>query len=141
MDLTPVIAHLKTQLVALKSIGGAADLDAAIEGTVAMPAAFVLPLGESATPSELTMVTRQRITHSFGVVHVVANRRDAQGAAALVDLATLRYRLRAALVGWVMDAASGEPVQFTGGRLLRLDSNGRLWWIDEFVFLSTYRSN
>ena len=141
MDLSPILARLKTQLVGLKSVGASADLDAAIEGTVAVPSAFVLPLGESATPSELTMVTRQRMTHSFGVVHVVTNRRDAQGAQALVDLATLREQLKAALIGWVMVAASGEPVQFTGGRLLSLDGNGRLWWVDEFVFLSTYRSN
>ncbi|MDP3652421.1 MAG: hypothetical protein Q8R67_12135 [Rhodoferax sp.] len=140
MDLDLVIARLKATLTGLKSIGTSVDLDAAIDGVVAVPAAFVLPLADSATPIDMAGSTDERETGAFGVVHVVSNRRDAQGAAALNDLKTLRLNLRAALVGWVPDAATGEPVHRTTGRLLRMDGNGRLWWIDEFQLITYYRS-
>ena len=140
MDLSPILARLKTQLTGLKSVGASADLDAAIDGVVAMPAAFALPLGESASDMGLVGSTGQRIVQAFGVVHCVSNRRDAQGGAALVDLALLRTNLRTALVGWVPDGATGEAVTFTGGRLLRLDGDGRLWWIDEFQLTTYYWS-
>ena len=140
MDLSPIVARLKIQLPALRSVGASADLDAAIEGAVALPAAFVLPLAESAVDIGLTGSTGQRIAQAFGVLHVVSNKRDAQGGASLDELATHRVALRAALVGWVPDAATGEPVLFTGGRLLRLDGDGRLWWIDEFALTTYYWS-
>ena len=140
MDLSLIVTRLKTQLSALRSVGASADLDAAIEGAVAMPAAFVLPLAESAVDLGMTGQTGQRISQAFGVLHVVSNKRDAQGGAALDDLKTHRLNLRTALVGWVPDAATGEPVTFTGGRLLRLDGDGRLWWIDEFALTTYYWS-
>lgn len=140
MDLQPVIDRLRAALVGLRQIGGSADLDAAIEGAVATPSAFCLPLGEGATSTGLSAVTHQRIAHRFAVVHVLSNRRDAQGAAALTDLAALRATLKSALVGWVPNPSNGEPVWFTGGRLLRLDGDGRLWWADEFEYASFYRS-
>lgn len=136
MDLSLVLARLKTQLTGLKSIGASVDLDAAIEGVVALPAAFVLPLAESATTQDLTGTTGERVTQAFGVMHCLSNRRDSQGAAALADLVAVRRNLRAALVGWVPDAATGEPVHYTAGRLLRLDGDGRLWWIDEFQLIT-----
>lgn len=141
MDLAFVIDRLKTQLQGVRTVGGAADMDAAMAGTVAVPAAFVIPLDEEASPSESTMVTRQRIAHGFGVVVGVINRRDATGAASMGALAPIRAALMQALIGWVHDAGDGEPVQFRRGKLLRLDGDGRLWWVDEFFFLSTYRSN
>lgn len=140
MDLDLLIARMKATLTGLKSIGTSVDLDAAIDGVVAVPAAFALPLADSATPMDMTGSTNERETVAFGVVHVVSNRRDAQGAAALNDLKTLRLNLRNALVGWVPDAATGEPVHRTGGRLLRMDANGRLWWIDEFQLITYYWS-
>ena len=141
MDLTFVVDRIRSQNLGFKQLGGSADLDAAMAGSVIPPAAFVIPLREKAEPSETTMVTRQRITAGFGVVMAVMNRRDAQGAASLVELNAYRSPLRSALVGWVHDVESGEPIQFDGGNLLRLDGDGRLWWIDEFFYMSTFRSN
>lgn len=140
MDLSAVVARLKSQITGLKSIGASADLDAAIGGAVTTPSAYVLPLAESATEEDMLSETAETVVQVFGVVHVLSNKRDAQGAAALNDLATLRRNLRTALVGWVPDAASGEPVHFRGGRLLRMDGDARMWWIDEFQ-LKTYWSN
>ena len=140
MDLSLIVARLKTELTALRSVGASADLDAAIEGAVAMPSAFVLPLAESAQDLGMNGSTGQRITQAFGVLHVVSNKRDAQGGAALDDLKTHRLALRQALVGWVPAPADGEPVTFTGGRLLRLDGDGLLWWMDEFALKTYYWS-
>jgi hypothetical protein len=143
MDLSLIQAHLKTQLVGargLKSVGLSAELDAAIEGGVAVPAAFVLPLAESAADMGLLSSTAQQVVQTFGVVHVVSNRRDAQGGAALNDLHALRLVLRAALVGWVPDAATGEAVTYTAGRLMKMDGDGRLFWIDEFKLTTYYWS-
>ena len=140
MDLTLILARLKAQLSGLKSVGTSADLDTAIEGAVALPAAFLLPLAERATASDLTGSTSQRITQAFAVLHVVSNRRDALGSAALSDLVPLRARLRAALVGWVPDAETGEPVHYSAGRLLQLDHDGRLWWLDEFELVTYFWS-
>jgi len=140
MDLSLIVARLKTELTALRSVGASADLDAAIEGVVAMPAAFVLPLAESSRDMGMTGATGQRIAQAFCVLHVLSNRRDAQGGAALDDLKVHRLALRQALVGWVPDEATGEPVTYTAGRLLRLDGDGRLWWIDEFELTTYYWS-
>lgn len=140
MDVQPVIEHLRRSLKGLRSVGGAAEFDAAVDGAVAPPCAFVLPLQETATPNGMLGVHEQRLTLAFGVVHVVMNRRDARGEAAMSELAPHRKALKAALLGWCPDPAQGLPVNFVSGRLLRLDNDHRLWWTDEFVFDSYERN-
>jgi hypothetical protein len=140
MDLSPIVTHLKAQLTGLRFVGAAADLEAAMAGAVVMPAAFVIPLADSAQDMGMLSSTAEKVRQVFGVVHCLANRRDAQGASALVDLATLRQALRVALVGWVPDVATGEPVTFSAGHLLRMDGDGRMWWIDEFELTTYYWS-
>lgn len=142
MNLDNIVARIKAEVPAsiLKSVGGSADLDAAMSSPPPPPAAFVIPLGEKASPSELTMVIKQRETHRFGVVTVIVNRRDAAGKAATGDLAPVRAALKQALIGWVQNPVDGEPVQFLQGDVLRLDGDGRLWWMDQFFFEQTYRS-
>lgn len=140
MDLSLITARLKAQLTGLRSIGLSAELDAAVGGVVAVPAAFVLPLADSASDLGMSGSTGQRVVQAFSVVHVVSNRRDAQGSAAMADLHTHRLALRTALVGWVPDADNGEPVTYTGGHLLKMDGDGRLWWSDEFQLTTFYWS-
>ena len=140
MDLSPIITHLRATLTGLRSVGGAADLNAAFGGIVATPAAFVLPLAESAADMGMLSTTGERVTQTFGVVHGISNARDSTGSAALEDLAALRQNLRVALVGWVPNASNGEAVAFSTGHLLQMDGNNRLWWIDEFTLTSYYWS-
>lgn len=140
MDLSLITTHLRAQLTGLRSVGSAADMEAAMNGVAALPAAFVLPLAESGADIDVLSSTYQRVLQTFGVVHGTSNRRDAAGGAALDDLHALRLALRTALVGWVPDAANGEAVSFTGGRLLRLDGDARLWWMDEFELITYYWS-
>jgi hypothetical protein len=139
MDLTPVIARLKAQLTGFVAIAGAADLDHAMAFSTGTPAAYVLPLAESARGPDMLGVHHQRLTQAFAVVLVISNLRDATGAAAVTDLAAKRTALRAALLGWVPDATNGEPVSFTSGRLMGLE-DAQLWWTDEFQVLTDYRS-
>lgn len=139
--MTPaaLIARLKAELTGVRSVGGAADLDAAMEATVATPAVYVITLAETAGASPYVAGTVQRITQQFGVLSVVNNRRDGAGQAAMDDLTTLRTAIRAALLGWVPDEATASAVQFSGGRLMRFEE-GRLWWVDQFQVETYYRA-
>lgn len=134
MDVTFVVDRLKAQLVGagLKSIGSSADLDSAMEGAVATPSLFLMPLTESAERSAMINQSTQRITQGFGVITVAANRRDALGKATLDDLVPIRAAIKAALIGWVPFPETGEAVQFTEGRLLKFEQ-GRIWWTDQFA--------
>lgn len=139
MDVTPIITRLRAQLAGWVLVAGAGDLDAAIDGLPATPAAYVLPLGEQADAPDLAGQHHQRVAQEFAVVMVVSNLQDATGAAAAAELATRRLTVRAALLGWASDATSGEVVAFTAGRLLRFE-NRRLWWTDEFRVMADYRN-
>lgn len=140
MDVDPTINRLRAQLTNLRQVGGAADLDAALAGAVAVPAVFVVPLAESGSSNTLVGGLSQRVQQEVGVLQVVANRRDATGQAALADLSALRLAVRQAMVGWVPDPANGERYEYRAGRLIRMDGDGRLWWIDQFVVNTYYRA-
>lgn len=140
MKLSLAIARLKDQARLFKSHGGAADLDAAMQGRLPLlPALFVMPLADRAELSKNTGVHSQYITRAFAVVQVLDNRNDATGKNALNVLDDFNAQVRDLMVGWVPDSAVGEPVQFTGGRVLRFE-DGRLWWSDEFQVSGYYRS-
>lgn len=140
MQMSQVIARLKAQATKFTSHGGAADLDAALKSSLPiLPALFVMPLVDGAQLSKNTGVHSQYITRAFAVVQVLSNVRDATGKAALFDLDAANAQVRAALIGWVPDPTVGEPVQFTGGRVLKFE-DGRLWWSDEFQVSGYYRS-
>jgi hypothetical protein len=141
MDCTPVITRLRTQLAGqgFVAIAGAAELDAAIANTPSPPAAYVLPLAETADEPDFAGIHHQRVLQEFAVVLVVANLRDVAGAAAAAELQARRLLVRSALLGWAPDAASAEVVAFTAGRLLQF-ADQRLWWSDEFRVITDYRS-
>lgn len=140
MNLSLILARLKSQLTGLKAVGQSADFAAAKAGMLALPGMFVVPLREAGTVDEMTSATSQQVAQTFGVVIGLRNQRDALGGAALDDLHPHRLALRAALVGWVPDADTGEPVHFTSGRLLEIDAEQRLWWMDEFQLTTYYWS-
>lgn len=140
MQLDFVIERLKAQVPGLKAVGGAADLDAALTGAVAVPAAFVIPLSDDSALQPHTGSYDETDRWEFGVVLALANLRDARGEAALASLAPMRAAVRAALAGWAPDEATGEPVTKGRGQLLRFDGDGRLWWIDRFSWTTFFRS-
>ena len=132
MNLASVIARLKAQLTAFRQIGGAADLEA-VDGaaSVAVPAAFVLPLSERAGQVAHLSGAPQQIDVRFLVVLVISNRRDATGAAALNDLQARRDQVLAALRGWKPTGALAAPM-WQGGDVMRF-ADAQLWWGDEFA--------
>ena len=141
MWLQDVIARLKAQVTGMREIDGASSLDAAMRGAVASPSLYLIPLTETGRELPHTGQLDQLITVLFGVLLVLDTARSAQGMDVLIELHTKRAQVRQALVGWVPDADTGEPVTFAGGELVQFAGDGRLWWSDEFVLTTYYRSN
>jgi len=142
MDVSPIVARLRAQLVGLplREIDAAGGLDAAMRGNRAAPAAYVVPLSERAEQLDHTGPTDQWEHRLVGVLLVVETL-AASGAPGVVDLAGLRDRVKSALIGWVPDDETSEPMLFMGGELVQLEGNGQLWWSDEFSFKGYFRSN
>ena len=141
MWLQDVIARLKAQVTGMREIDGASSLDAAMRGAVSCPSAYAIPLTETGRELAHTGPVDQLITVLFGVLIVLDTARTAQGLDVLIELEAKRRQVRQALVGWVPDEDTGEPVTFAGGELVQFQGDGRLWWSDEFVLTTFYRSN
>ena len=141
MWLQDVIARLKAQVTGMREIDGASSLDAAMRGAVSCPSAYAIPLTETGRELAHTGPVDQLITVLFGVLIVLDTARTAQGLDVLIELEAKRLQVRAALVGWVPDDETGEPVTFVGGELVQFQGDGRLWWSDEFLLTTFYRSN
>ena len=141
MWLQDVIARLKAQVTGMREIDGASSLDAAMRGAVSCPSAYAIPLTETGRELAHTGPVDQLITVLFGVLIVLDTARTAQGLDVLIELEAKRRQVRQALVGWVPDNETGEPVTFVGGELVQFQGDGRLWWSDEFVLTTFYRSN
>ncbi len=139
MDLSLVVTRLQARTTGMREIGQAADLDAAMNQLIAAPAIYVMPLAERGIELGTTGVTDQLVRQLIGVLHVVDTAAATQ-AGVLQDLRWARQQTRAALVGWVPDESTGEPVLFDGGELVQFAGDGRLWWSDEFVLTHYYRS-
>ena len=141
MWLQDVIARLKAQVTGMREIDGASSLDAAMRGAVSCPSAYAIPLTETGRELAHTGPVDQLITVLFGVLIVLDTARTAQGLDVLIELDAKRRQVRQALVGWVPDEDTGESVTFAGGELVQFQGDGRLWWSDEFVLTTYYRSN
>ena len=141
MWLQDVIARIKAQVTGMREIDGASSLDAAMRGAVSCPSAYAIPLTETGRELAHTGPVDQLITVLFGVLIVLDTARTAQGLDVLIELDAKRRQVRQALVGWVPDEDTGEPVTFAGGELVQFQGDGRLWWSDEFVLTTYYRSN
>ncbi len=135
------IGRLKAQVTGMREIDGASSLEAAMRGAVATPSLYLIPLTETGRELAHTGPLDQQIAVLFAVLFALDTARSAQGMDVLVELHTHRSQVRAALVGWVPDDETGEPVTFVGGELVQFQGDGRLWWSDEFVLTTFYRSN
>lgn len=129
MNLSLVVSHLKAELTGVRQIGGAADLEAAVSGTVAVPACFVMPHSEQVIEEDMDGDGLLRVV--FTVVQIVANRRDGTGGAAQLDLDGLRSAVRSAIASLLLPNAQVAP-RFASGSLVQF-SDGQLMWADEFV--------
>lgn len=134
------IARIVDQVPTLKSVKGAVDFAAAaVDGVKQLPAAFVIPLSESAGEQQHASMSTQQTTRSlFGVIYAAQNLRDMRGEKALTGIIALRLAVFAAIYGWP-PSADFDPCEFSGGRILQL-TDQVLWWQDDFVTQSIIRS-
>lgn len=113
-------------------IGMVAELDALESLPRTSPSAFLIPVGEQATPTELLTKSAQRHACAFEVLLVVRHAGDASGTRSAAALQTLRATVQDALVNWQPGADCG-PVQFAAGDLADL-IDGTTIWRDQFTF-------
>lgn len=142
MDVQPIVNRLRERLadLPLREIAATAGLDAAMRGNRSAPAVYVMPLAERATALEHTGAVDQIERCLFGVVMALETLDFSKASSTGVSLETLRQRVKQALIGWVMDDETNEPVTFQGGELVDFPGDGRLWWADEYVMTAYFRS-
>ncbi|MDD5028901.1 MAG: hypothetical protein PHH58_05260 [Rhodoferax sp.] len=138
MDVTLIVNRLKAADTSLLEIESAAGLDAAMRANRAAPAAYVIPLSERAVQLPSIGIVEHFEHRLFGVVFVISCL-STTGDDAVVDLATVRAQVKEALIGFVPDATTGEPVTFAGGDLVQFQGDGQLWWSDEYQLKTYYR--
>lgn len=130
--IAEVIARLKATVPALKLVGGAADLQAAVEvNPPATPAVFVIPVEDSPGARFAADVTMQRVTTVVGLVLVVKNLADKHGAAAATDMEALRQAVRDQVYGW-QARPELDPFERGPGKHLAF-RDGHVWWQDTLV--------
>ena len=142
MDVQPIVERLRQRLadLPLREIDAAGGLDAAMRGNRAAPALYVMPLSERGTYLAHTGYVDQQETRVFGVVMALETLDFSRGSGTGISLDVLRQRVKKALIGWVMDDETGEPVLFQSGDLVDFPGNGSLWWADEYVMTGYFRS-
>ena len=135
--IAEIIQRLEDNKVALglKLVGGSVAFQAAAEANpTATPAAFVIPINENPAPGAAVSIVIQRVEVGVGVVLVVNNASDHQGAAAGVDMVTLTKAVRAVLLGW-QPTGDLDPIERGPGALLAF-RDGHMWWQD--IYTSAY---
>lgn len=132
--IAATITRLQGQRPPFAIVEGAAQFAAISTEPPAYPAAYVLPLAETASPNtHATGGILQEVSVSVAVVILCRAAQTPSGAAAIADLAALRLAVRDALLGWAPDGAS-DGYEFSGGELLRAVA-GSVWWQDTFTAL------
>lgn len=139
--MTPasIITRLREQCALLRLVGGAAQLERAIEALTTVPAAFVLPARETAADSPfMDQLVQQELRAEFTVVVAVRNLADAAGSAAREELEPVREAIRAALLNWAPENAT-SGCEFVGGELAQF-KDSLLWWADTYATSYLIRS-
>lgn len=124
MNQQPIVDLLK--MLGFAQVGGVLEYAALQSVPGQLPAAFVVPQGESAEPNRLaTGGTDQRVLWGFAVVLVLPA--AARRADAISEMVEERSRaVKEAIVGWTHPDASG-PCVFTDAQLAGAGSNAVSW--------------
>lgn len=122
MNIDLIINELKARCPTFeRRVAGAAEYeDLRNSSNLKVPAAYVIPLDESAAGNETQNSIRQTLTEGFMVVVVVDNRADPRGQTATQSLHVLRKEIWKAILGWEPDE-DYEMIQYDGGSLLGMD--------------------
>lgn len=114
-------------------VGGTVELDLAITSTLQKDMAFVVPLGETASPNENDTIINQLVTERFAVVVALASdtsQRDKSGITAYDTVDDARADIFHAILGWTMPDTD-YFISYAGGSILDF-SRAYLWY--EFDF-------
>lgn len=131
MKIGPVIERLRAEVGAFNQrVFGAADFSRAFEqDDVAVPCAFVIPLGELADEDRTAGAVSQDIDEQIAVA-VCLDNSDLRGQAASEAVEDIRLALWTALLGWrAPDMDTG--FEYRAGELLDL-TRARIWF--QFTF-------
>lgn len=126
MNLAPIIERLKSQVIGLNIVGGAAGIAAASVSLPAAPAAYVIEEKNTTGENEIANDVHQRVEVTLSVFLAVKNAKDSRGESGQGDLETLRQAARDALLGWSPQSGV-EPLTYMGGELFRFEP-GHIWW-------------
>lgn len=92
----------------------------------ATPAAYVFIAEEAAMENERMNAVLQRLELDVSIVVVTSNVSDPRGAAASVEIESLKSAVRSALIGW-QPGPDDDVITYGGGRLVRA-RDGAVWW-------------
>lgn len=132
MKISPIITALRQRCALFAGrVAGASEFKPLPEGAkLALPAAYVLPLDDSADEQRSQTDYWQSITDGFAVVVALSNSQDERGQAANDLVEESRDQLWKALLGWAPEEKY-EGIVYEGGNLLRMD-RGVLYYQFEF---------
>ena len=132
MQLDLIIARLRLKCPAFSErVAGAAEFSAIPEGAkLPVPAAYVIPLDDSADKRASSHDGYQEITDNFAIILYIDNSDDARGYAGWSAVAALRAQVWNAIVFWRV-TEDYEPIEYTGGHLQNMD-RARLYYQLEF---------
>ena len=130
MRLSPIVQALRERCPSFEArvfgLAEFADLDGAT--SVALPAAFVVPLDEDVRNLSQGTQVRAEIFERAAVIVALAQT-DPRGQAAHDSLHDIRAELWRAIVGWRMDQDAG-PFAPDGGEMLDMDRSRFLYQYD-----------
>jgi hypothetical protein len=149
LNLDAVILQLKALAPVFDgNVAGAAEFMRAIDDQtwLAMPAAYVMPLEETASLNEQQNGLRQTITERFQVVIALDNRTDRRGQASAEQLDTFKSAIFKSILGWRPDSSVDAPnyqatnpfvdhssrgLRYAGGEFREMD-RARFFWAFNF---------
>jgi hypothetical protein len=140
ISLAPILEQLDGRIQGIAHVRGLRNLAALQSTGGAMPAVYVGPESETASPSRLvTNAHHQQIDCIFFVVLVVGA--STSNMAAEVDqIKSFSDAIEEKLIGWVHPDSGANNVQteYLGGRLLSV-STGQVQWLMRFKTTRTFR--
>jgi len=118
-------------------VAGATELELAMQGTLMVESAFVVPLGESASPNQEDSSINQKLVERFGIVVAIKadiTQKDKPNILAYDTLYDCRSEIFKAILGWQPQEAE-SIISYRGGSLLGIDG-AWLWYQFEFEYTS-----
>lgn len=116
-------------------VGGSAELEAALQGTLKVDMAFIIPLTDRAARNAQVPIINQKLTERFGIVVALKNdttNKDKLGLIAYDQLHNVRSELFTVFLGKHIPEAE-SVIYYVGGTLKSINA-GYLWYQFEFEY-------